>query len=300
MIEKRRGRFFRSAAFWVFGLSLSVFLGSMWGRTVVSDGEALAEAARPLAETSQVASIVSNWLRQEMVEAGVPEGPARTAAEDVVTTPALAEAMSRLTVEVTLAAASPGPGRAVVDAATILMPAVPDLAAALSVATGAQIDEQSVAETVRSLDPIVVVAEDGERVIGPSSAAASRLGVATVLALATMLVVGWGLVATSDERLVELRKLANRVAMGALSFTVMLRLGSWVLSPRGGKAPVSEALSVIAASKWMVPFVVALIAGAFALAAHETRRVLRGRRRVALESVGSPEVSAADAVERAV
>lgn len=295
-----RRKFVRGCAGWIFGLAVSVFLISMWGRSVVSDGDTLAQAAEPLSATNQVAAIVSNWLREEMIDAGFPADAARTAADDVVGSPGLAGAMGRLTVEVTRAAASPGPGEAVVDAAAILLPAVPDLTRALSMATGSPIDESSVAAAVSSLDPIVVVAEGQSRAVGPSSTAASRLGVASVLALSTMAVVGWALVATTDEeRLVELRKLLNRVALGALSFTVMLRLGSWVLSPRGGRAPVSEAMSVITASKWMVPFIVSLSAGTLALAAHETKRALR-RRRSKLGETGEAVVSAADTVERAV
>ena len=278
----------RGAGGWVFGLAVSVFLIGMWGRTVVSDSDTLSEAARPLAGTSQVASVVSNWLRDEMIDAGVPSGTAGDAAREVVSTPALGEAMRRLVFEVTRAAASPGPGEAVVDAAGILEPAVPDIAAALSVAAGVPFDEATVERTVGSLDPIVVVAEGEKRAIGPSSPAASRLGVAAVLALAVIVVVGWSLVATSDARLLETRRPLNRIALGALSFSVMLRLGSWVLSPEAGRAPVSEALSVIAESKWTVPFVTALIAGALALVVHETKRSLKRRR------------SAADAVEGAI
>nr|PZN30348.1 MAG: hypothetical protein DIU67_11150 [Actinomycetota bacterium] len=125
------------------------------------------------------------------------------------------------------------------------------------------------------------------------------MGVASVLALATMVVVGWALVATGKDRLAETRKLLNRVALGSLSFAVMLRIGSWVFSPRGGKAPISEAVSVIAGAKWMVPFVIALIAGALALVVHETRRAIRRRRLARGEPVVEDgyEESAAEAVE---
>lgn len=281
-------RLARGAAGWLFGLAFSVALIATWGRAVVSDADALSEAARPLAQTSQVASIVSNWLRQEMVEAGVPKGPADQAASHAVNTPGLEDAMRRLVVEVTLAAASVGPDAAVVDVASLLRPTVPEVTTALATALEAEVDENDVARAVDSIDPLVVVADGEARSIGPQSPAASRLGVASLLALATLLVTGWGLVASGDDRVVEVRRLLNRIALGALSFAVMLRLGSWVLSPRGGRAPISEALSVIAASKWTVPLVVGLIAGAAALVAQETKRTVRRRR------------SAADAVEGSV
>lgn len=281
-------RFARGAAGWLFGLALSVALIGTWGRAVVSDANALSEAARPLAQTSQVAGVVSNWLREEMVDLGVPEDSADQAASDAMSAPALEDTMSRLMAEVALAAASAGPEAAVVDVASLLRPVVPDLTAALRVAMGSKVPESEVARAVDSLDPLVVAAEGEVRSLGPSSPAASRLGVASVLALATMLVAGWGLVASGDDRTVEFRRLLNRIALGALSFAVMLRLGSWVLSPRAGRAPVSEALSVIAASKWTLPLLIGLLAGAAALIVQEAKRAARRRR------------SAADAVERPI
>src|SRR5690606_20925295 len=106
-----RRKFVRGCAGWIFGLAVSVFLISMWGRSVVSDGATLAQAAEPLAATNQVAAIVSNWLREEMIDAGFPADAARTAADDVVGSPGPAGGGERLR----LAAGSGGrrgiPGR---------------------------------------------------------------------------------------------------------------------------------------------------------------------------------------------
>lgn len=284
---------------WVFGLSVTVFLIATWGRAVIVDTDALAEAAAPLSGSVQVVDIVGGWLREEMVDAGIPRPVADEAVGEVMESPTVSAALDRVVVEVVLAAGSPGTREAVVDVAEALRPAVPEITRALSAVAGPGIDESTVRRVVEGMDPLVVVVDGQRRSIGPGSPVAGRLGVASLLALATMLVTGWTLVGTGDDRMTELRQLLTRLALGALSFAVMLRIGSWVLSPQAGRAPVSEALSVIARSKWTVPLVVGLVSGAAALAVREIR--LAKRRRAALVAVprggsaGSPVALTSDA-----
>jgi hypothetical protein len=275
----------RGVAGWVFGLSVTVFLIATWGRAVIVDTDVLAEAAAPLSGSVQVVDIVAGWLREEMVDAGIPGPVAEEAVGEVMESPTVSAALNRIVTDVVLAAGSPGRGEAVVDVAEALRPAVPEITRTLSAVAG-PIDEATVRRVVDSMDPLVVVADGERRSIGPGSPVAGRLGVASILALATMLVTGWTTVGTGDDRMLELRQLLTRVALGALSFAVMLRIGSWVLSPQAGRAPVSEALSVIARSKWTVPLIIGLGSGAAALVVREIK--LARRRRVAVAAPGSP------------
>lgn len=255
---------------------------------MVVDTAALAEASRPLGGSDRVAEVVSGWLGDELVDLGLPPATAEDALDSAMAAPAVADATSRLVVEVALAAGSVGDEAAVVDVARLLQPAVPEITSALSSAAGRAIDESVVAAVVASLDPIVVVPEGAPRPVGPESPVAGRLGVASLLALATMVVTGWAAVAVGADRMLELRRLLTRVAMGALSFAVLLRIGSWVLSPQGGRAPVSEALSVLASAKWTVPLVIGLGAGGGALAVREVRSVVRRRARGAVVKSEQP------------
>jgi hypothetical protein len=118
-----------------------------------------------------------------------------------------------------------------------------------------------VAEIIEHLDPLVIH-EDRPPLVGPASPIASRLGTAAALAMVLIVGSGWATVATADDPPVELRRILNRIALGGLSFGVLLLIGSWIVSPIGGRAPVSETIGLIAGSKWLVPMSVGALAAA--------------------------------------
>jgi hypothetical protein len=91
------------------------------------------------------------------------------------------------------------------------------------------------------------------------------LGIASVLAGAAMVVFGAMYVLVSDNRVRAMRTLSTRFAVGALTFALLLKFGSWVLDPGGGRAPVSESLSQLADSKWLIPAFIGLAASMGAL-----------------------------------
>jgi hypothetical protein len=90
-----------------------------------------------------------------------------------------------------------------------------------------------------------------------------------------MLVLGHGVVYLSEDRLSAVRSLLTRVALGGLSFAIFLKLGSWVLDPSGGRAPVQASISAVAGSKWAVPLALALVAAAIAGVVYLVRGRLR-------------------------
>ncbi|MGB7861106.1 MAG: hypothetical protein WBM90_11465, partial [Acidimicrobiia bacterium] len=69
---------FRSAATatsgWVFGLAVTVMLISLWGRAVVVDTDALADAAAPLSGSATVIEMFTDWLTDEFVDNGIDTG----------------------------------------------------------------------------------------------------------------------------------------------------------------------------------------------------------------------------------
>lgn len=128
---------------------------------------------------------------------------------------------------------------------------------------------------VAGLDPLIV-REAGDRpVVGPDSPTAARLGTAALLGFIGLLTFGFGVVRLSEDRVVAVKELLNRVALGGLSFALFLRLGSWVLDPSGGRAPVQATLSGLAGSKWLVPLGVAVVAGSIAGAIYLGKRWFR-------------------------
>ncbi len=266
----------RGVSAWVFGLATTVFLIAVWGRAVVVDVNSLEEVSAPLADSSGVVDLFTGWLEDELAAAEVAPVTSELIIEQVMSSSSVATALRQFTGEFVAAAANPTPQASVVDVSRLLEPAVPEIDAALA-AAGVPVPESRIASVVDSLDPLVVRGTGSEPYVGPESPAAGRLGTGAVLALGLMGIAGWISVASSDDRLAQARNLLNRVALGALSFSVLLKLGSWVLDPDGGRAPISESASMLANSKWVFVMVLGLIAAAGGAVIWAVRRYLRRR-----------------------
>lgn len=270
----------RGVAGFLFGLSVTVLFISMWGRAVVVDTDSLAEAAVPLARSEAVVDAVGEWVSAEVVKAGVSAELVDPAVSSVLESSVTARALERLVVEVVAAAAAPDPEGALVDVAAVLEPAVPEVVGALA-DLSVPVTEDQVLEGLHQLDPLVVRDAGVPPYVGPASPVAGRLGTATALAAVVLLVTGGFLVSSAPDRLTELRRLLTRFAVGGLSFMILLRLGSWVLDPEGGRAPVTETVSHVLGSHQALPTALAAGAGVAALGIFVTRRLLR-RSRVSL------------------
>jgi hypothetical protein len=266
----------RGASGWVFGLAATILFISLWGRAIVVDTDALAEAAAPLSGSVAVIDLFSDWLGEELVDSGVDPSLADPAVEYVLETSEVGLVIDHFVREVVEAAALPGPQAAAVDIAELLSPVVPEIADTLASA-GVPVDEAEVASVVGGLEPLVVREAEASPYVGVSSPIAARLGTAAGLAMLVMALAGWVAITASDDRLAETRRLLVRVALGGLSFGILLRVGSWVLDPGGGRAPIPESMSVLVGSKWMVPISIALAAAAMAGMIWGVRRLLRPR-----------------------
>jgi hypothetical protein len=253
----------KGAAGWAFGLSLSILLIAMWGRAVVIDTDAMAEALSPLSESTAVVGLFSEWVETELVENGVDAEIATGAVDQVIESSKFAAALEEFVAAVVGGAASADPAGYSVDVAFLLEPAIPEIVEALAVA-GIPVGPEEVRTVVADLDPFVVRPPGSRSYVGANSPVAARLGTAAVIALTAMLSFGWMVIASSEDRLVAVRQLLSRVALGALSYAVLLKLGSWVLDPGGGRAPLGRTLSSFAGSKWLVPLGFSAVAGVLA------------------------------------
>lgn len=275
----------RGISVWAFGLATTIFLIAMWGRAVVVDVQALSAAAGPLAESAAVVEFFTDWLDTELVEAGVEPQASELVIDDVLGQSSVGKVLEQFVAELVVAAAAPGTGVSSVDMSGLFEPAVPEIGMVLRSAD-VPLPEARIAAVVSELDPLVIRQAGTKPYLGSGSTTASRLGTAAVLSLVAMAVTGWTAVANSGDRIGEVRGLATRVALGALSFTILLRAGSWVLDPRGGRAPIAESASMIAGSKSLVPFGLAVIAFVAAAAAWAYRRTVK--RAEGSQSPGEP------------
>jgi hypothetical protein len=241
---------------------------------LVVDTDGLSESAAPLAESVMVVDLFADWLGAELADNGVDPSLATPAVDYVLETTEFGSAIDEFVGEVVAAAALPGPQAASVDIAGLLQPVVPAIADTLESA-GVPVDEGSVTSVVAGLDPLVVRQSDASPYVGIGSPIATRLGTAAGLAVLVMAVAGWTAILASPDRLSEARRLLIRVALGGLSFGILLKIGSWVLDPVGGRAPISESISLLVGSKWMVPISIGLVAAVFAVGIWGVRRLVR-------------------------
>jgi hypothetical protein len=251
-----------STAAWIFGIATSVLFVALWGRAVVVDTDELGDSLRPLSEAGEVANAFSEWMTTELVDSGVPAGVAEDATEAALVTTEVSIALEGLVVDVVEAAASDGVDGGSVDVAAAFQPTVPALTTSLQL-SGVPVTENEVGQAVSGLAPIVIREPDQPAMVGQTSVLATRLGTAVLVAVVAMVVFGSLYVLAGPDRLQRLRTLLTRFALTGLSFAVLLRLGSWVLDPRGGRAPVSQSISLLAESKWLIPALFGL-AGAIA------------------------------------
>lgn len=264
----------RSTLGWAFGMSVSILFLSLWGRAVVVDTDTLADSLSPLAGSGVVTDFVGDWMAGEMVDAGADPSMVEPATDYYLQSSEVGDTLDQLVVEIVHATASSDPEGATIDMAALFSPSVPDLSAGLT-AMGFGVRESQVADLVEQFDPLVIRQPGAESIVGPNSKTAARLGTAALLAVIALIGFGVAYVAISEDRVGAIRNLATRVAVGGLSFAVFLRLGSWVLDPDHGRAPVQETLSALAHSKWLVPLQVAVVAGVVAGVIYFGRRKLR-------------------------
>jgi hypothetical protein len=250
----------RGIAGFLFGFASTVLLVAIWGRAVVVDTDELAASLAPMAASEAVVDRFTTWMVDELGEVGLDPVTAEAASDHVLESPEVSSALSGLVAEGVEAAASTDPEGSSVDPAAAFAPAVPGITASLN-EVGVPASEDQVSAAVAGLDPIVVRQPQEEPLVGPDSDAASRLGTAAVLGLAAMLIAGTAYAAVSLDRREAIRSLLSRFALGALSFALFLRIGSWILDPGGGRAPLMESLGLIAVSKWLVPLAIGLAAG---------------------------------------
>lgn len=259
---------------WAFGICLSILFGSLWGRAVVVDTDTLGESLAPMARSDLVVDYLTDWMAEEMVEGGVDPVVVGPAVEYFLDSSEVGDSLDQFAAEVVVAAASPDPSGSEIDVRGLISPAVPEVTDGLE-SLGIEVSRPEVVQVVEGLDPLEIRQPGSAVLVGPNSATATQLGMASLLAIVGLSVFGSAYLALSEDRVAALRSLVTRIAVSGLSFGLMLLVGSWVLDPQGGRAPVREALSAIAASKWLVPFQVGLVAAGIATMIYLLGRLLR-------------------------
>jgi hypothetical protein len=262
-------------AVWVFSVCTTLLLIGLWGRAVASDQVTLEQSTRAVLESELVKDRVVAWLGEGFAAAGSHGG---TDTAEVVaqleSAPEMQEAVDNL-IDVVIAAALAPPGEpAVIDVGTVLAPVIPIVRESMGEA-GLDAGLSSIQNTVDELSPIVLPAESAASgTLSVAAGAVSALSTVVMAALIGMLVTGAAATWMSTEPVAQLRALAIRVSVSAVTFAVILRAGSWAVDPIGGRSPIASGGAILLASNGTLLAAVALgaAAGAAALTVWVRRR----------------------------
>ncbi len=259
----RRGG--HAVALWLSGLSTTVLLVGIWGRAVATDQGAIEAGTRAVLESEVITERITGWI-EDGIEANTDELPLGAAADAASavwdhpdTRAVLAEAVDRL-----VEAALGPPGTSVpVDLGDLLRPLAPVVVGELG-SRGISLSAAAVDSVLAEGPTIVLGTEAGAGVTSAIARARSLLTKVSAVGLAGMMLSGIAAVVLAEERLRQVRRLAVRVAVSALTFSVLLRFGSWALDPGGGRSPLAAGGSVLLGSSGHVLVIAAFIAAGIA------------------------------------
>lgn len=256
-----RGRLLSTVLF-IYGLAITVTLISFWGRAVVSDVGLLTRAAEQAAASEVIANQIEQWVADELTRIpGVDAERAGELSAGVASEPTLSEALDRLVGAVVVAAATPG--GAEVDVADTLAPAVPEVTSLLA-QRGVEIPAEAVAVFVAGISPLQIGDTESEPPVGAESSSARSLTVASVVGLVFLAAAAAAAMYLSEDRRKMGRDLSARLAWSSVAFALIFRLGSWIVDPSGGNAPVRSAARTLLSAKSGVFIVAAAVSGAAA------------------------------------
>jgi len=261
---------------WLFGLSTTVLLIGLWGRSVAIDEATLETSARAVLESELVNDRVSEWIGDAMAVAAdrAPEDVAEAVA-DLTSSGAFRNVIDDLVDQSVAAALAPSGEAVAIDLTGSVDALVPVVVETLA-QNGVDVDRDVIEADVAGLANVVLVAPRGPNEAGAARSAAQILTLVFVIGLGGLVVNGAAAVVLARDRLRQVRSLGVRLAVSAVTFAIILRIGAWAVDPRGGRSSIRTGGTVLLASNGHVPVFVALAAAALVGAA--TYVLVRRRR----------------------
>lgn len=263
---------------WAFGLATTTLLVGLWGRAVITDQSTLEASSRAALSAEVVTDRIQNWLTDAVATTAGMFDPAISHAVDLIAeSPEVDRAIDRVVEEIVQAALAEPGTRAAIDIGPALEPLVPIVVTELA-ANGLSVP---VEEINRAIDGAAnaVVETESSTISGAAYRARSVLTTVFGAGLAALVIFGSLAVTLAEEHLAMIRLLAIRIAVSAVTFTILLRLGSWATDPSRGRSPLASGGSVLLNSNHLVLFLVAATALCVALSSGVViqRRRLRAK-----------------------
>lgn len=227
---------------WCFGIATTVLLVGLWGRAVSVDEATLSESASAVLSSGLVHERVHDW-----VDGSAATISSNRLADAVLDHPRVVASLDDAVDTLVAAVLAPPERAAAVDVGSMLDTLAPGVVEALA-SEGVHVDVQQVHD---ALDIELVVASQG-MVEGAASSVQRTLTRVVVIAGLGMVAFGSLAVGLADQRRRQVRSLLNRIAVSALSFAVMLRVGAWAVDPNGGRSAIGAGSAVVLASNGAV------------------------------------------------
>lgn len=274
---RRVRRALRVISVWAFSVAVTVLLVGVWGKAVAADEGTLAESARAALTTDVVADRIEGWLEDAIVAGGGSAGPEVTEiVAEVRETPEADAALGNLVDQAVSAALAPQGASRVIDVSGAAWPLAPVISQSLQ-DRAYDVSTLQVRLVMLQVPAVTLDTEEFARAVDIVADARTLLTNAVAAGLAAMLVAGIGALALAEERIRMVRSLATRLAVSALTFALLLRLGQWIVDPNGGGSALAKGGAVLLGSNGAILFVIAAIAAVPAIGAALLARVMRTR-----------------------
>ncbi len=260
----RSKTFALSMALWLFGISTSIVLIGLWGRSVAGDQVTLESSTRAVLESEIVNDRVTDWLG-DAIGAAAELSPDDVAAV-VATVDGSPEMQAALedVVDQAVAAVLAPPGIVTqVDLSAAVESLAPVVAAALE-ERGVVSDAAAVRAAANGMPGIVLTADDQTTVTSTAREVRGLLSKVVVVGLAGLLLFGAAAVTLNTDRIRQLRALVLRIGVSAVTFAVVIRIGAWAVDPAGGRSPIAAGGAVLLKSNGNILAAVAVGAAVIA------------------------------------
>ena len=255
-----------STALWLFGIATSMVLIGLWGRSVAGDQVTLEASTRAVLESEIVNDRVTDWLGDAITAAAQLSGDDVAAVVAAVDdTPEMQIAVDGVVDQAVAAALAPPGSATVLDLSAAIESLAPVVADALE-ERGVVSDADTVRAAARQVPSIVLSADDTVAVGNTAREVRGLLSKVVVIGLSGMLLSGAAAVGLNEDRVRQLRSLAIRIGVSAVTFAIIIRIGAWAVDPAGGRSPIAAGGAVLLKSNGHVLAAVAVGAATAAAA----------------------------------
>jgi hypothetical protein len=233
---------------WAFGLATTLLLVGLWGRAVTHDQATVEESVRSVVDAEVASDRIYTWIEDGVMSAtDIDSVTTQRVISGLRDHPEVEGAVDDLVGQFIGALFSADGGETTVELTDTLAPVVPLLVSGFA-AYDVSLDEAVVAAALAEAESLDLETGDVAAVARLVDNARALLSLIVVISAAILAVTGSIAVWLSQDRMAMIRTLATRIALSALSFAVLFRVGSWALDPDRGGSPIARGGSILLGS----------------------------------------------------